>query len=637
MSYIYSNDSIVKIKRISGSIDESYFYELCIPDLDHLELEDQEDFYRCLSSSLMELNEGQVYKFYRWNGKKYIHFEKEEVFNSWLSRVNNPIRELYFNETTPTDIEFCAEYSRVGDEYWAYLEVIALPNKIYANILEEIDLDYEISVIRQSKLKSEILLARKQNSSDKLASTYHRNTIEEKKYRQAENLKEIIDDNQDYLFQYEIVFVVKSDSLDGLNELSSYYEKTLRERKIEVIKRRVGTKSLFERIGIGYFKKINSNFELSSYISNLLPMKTNFIHETGVNLNTEDNKCVFLDVFNKSEINPHMYITGKTGTGKSSFAGYYIYSYIKKYNANAIFIDLGGGLRRIANYLGGEDFSERINLNIFSKDINFLRDFIISIIGKQNLSRIEKGKIFEVIEEYILSSDEFNLYDLVDCLNNVVDGLKYYFSEYKSYFISGEEFHLPRICYINTDLIPDEILDAYLLYVRKLADQINGKTFIVWDECWKFAEKASYAISYAIKTDRKKDISNVFINQEYDNIALGENGLTDIVLSNINFKVIFDQTSNKKIVNQTDRILLDSKVYLEKGIFSQALIRSGKIRKIIKVQFNPFFYELTMTEREHQLKQTRFIEHNCQYLDYRTSFDKWVHYKYNSLNLRPVC
>lgn len=613
-----------------GGNKESFLYELQIPDLEQLSSHEKNQIYRSLNRNLCQLEDQEMIKFYKVDNKIFLNSERElSQFNNWnLKEVSDPLRDLFYLKNISTDIHLGKSFFSIGSKKFAILKIIDLPEGISAGFLDDLGVDYMISLIKKSKWKVESKLSSKESESYQLNQGAHRNSSAELAYEDVQELKMSLELGSMRIFNYQSYIMIHGETKEDL----FYKVNWLNEELSRSVGIKVRLESHFldraiENYMFGSFFSIHSGMETSKYVSNLLPMRKEFLHESGIDLTSIYGQQLFFDPFDSTEVNGHMFISGLSGTGKSSFAIYLALQHHMNFESNLVFIDLGGGLRRSAYYLGGEDYSTYLDPFLFRDDFDFIKKFVISIIGKGTLSKVDEGKIHEVLENHLESSVSF--WDLVERLNDVLPEIKYYFNSYREFFYEGGEKVLPKVCYIDTSFIAEDLLDAYLLTIRRILDQMNGKTIVIWDEAWDIISHAPEALKYAVKTDRKKDIANILINQEYNVEDKETQEIVKIIKNNVNFEVIFNQNGMREILNIDSFELFDELVRTEKGQWSRALLTSKSgMRKIIQVEFSPFFYEITMTEKKRLKDQERFLQRQMKYTGFRESFDKWVAFQH---------
>ena len=466
------------------------------------------------------------------------------------------------------------------------------------------------------------------STSDQFARTYHRNHGAEKTYVQASNLMGKLDDHEESLYQWEgwiKVYGYSREELEiNINEVLTNSKKL----GIKLFRERALLDIVFKKYLIGNFYPFSSAPEKTSFVANLLPTFQEYIHESGVRLESPTNNDLAFSLFDKNEGNPHLEITGSSGNGKTCFGAYLAFEHHRLLGTNLIIVDMLGGLKRMSRYLGGEEVSASVNPMQFGKDIDFLKNFIVSAIGQTELTRKEIGRIHGCVQDWIELDNNSQFTDLLNFLENELGDIKCYFNEILPFLSNDIKEGLPRVAYIDLANIPDILLDAYLVYIRALADRMSGKSIIMWDECWQIVEKAPHFLEFAFKVDRKKAICNMILNQEKHSFFNQNEKLAKIIESSANFEVVYKQGNLSTVLSGKKLDFYESLDY-KKNFYSDALLasKSSELCKVIRVRPYQFFYELTFTDDKQRWKeQEEFLDKRASLVGYKNAFSEWLEF-----------
>lgn len=624
----FDGNGHVKYKNMISSL-----YKLNLTDTSQFSLSEREDHYSTIKNLLLSLPSGGLFNIYRSKYSLYLnspHDVDSLNIDSLVKgkAVGESFEDIY-DLSIVSDISINDGIVTIGDELWTFIKVDSFPDIIDSSFLEFFPCDYKLTLYKSNELNSKMIIRNKKITSVEQTKKYHQDLQAEKEYLESQRVGDLLEDGVDSLFRFDLTFLVRAtdrqELLHNLKEVSDL----LKRRRVKFHKVNYSVDLEFTKFLVGNFKMpFSSQYEGVDYVSNLFNFSKHEVHSEGIFFNTIDGSGVRIDFFDSAEVNPHAYITGATGTGKSNFALSYVSKYVERFDANLVFIDLGGGGRRVVKYLGGQVFSDYIDLFKFGSDPEFIYQSILPLI-KDEYNKSDLGLIYENIETYCNKGlRDFD--ELTELISKELKGFKYLFSRFSKYFRSSEA-GIPNICYVDTENIPSDLLDTYLIYIRKLVTSLKGKTFIVWDECWDIAAKAPDSIRYSLKTDRKKNISNILINQEYKTLGEGLEDLDEVIRSNVNFKFIFNQGDISSVLNDKQNLLYPY-TQTVKGWFSRCLVSSENINKLIDIKFDRLFYELALTEREKWEKQNKFIEDHSKYLDFKSAFHKYMDLKYGGLD-----
>jgi hypothetical protein len=610
----------------------SYLYQFKMIDTDQMSEYEKERVYMDIQDLLLSAPEGEKLKIYKRNGISLLNASYKVNLDTFrfLEASELSIDELYALDIN-TPVVFNNDHLIIGNECWAVINIESLPHRFDCSLFEYFDYDFVTNFYKKSKISSSMLVKNKRHMSDQESLGRHRNTQAEKKYIESERINDSLLENDECLFHYETFIIVRAHNTSDLVKEIKQVSIILKRYDVKFFREIYSIDMDFARILIGNFKPIFSGVEGVKYLSNLISMSIHKLHKTGINYLSIDGSSIKLDLFDPAESNAHAYVTGLSGSGKSSFVINYVIRYVEEFNANAVLIDLGGGAKRSCEYLGGSNFSSSIDVFMFGKDVEFIFKILVSVTD-EDLNRVEQGRLFDAIEEYLNNSDFYSFESLLESLELKVPDISLYFVRFKKYFKSSSIKSLPKVSYIDTSKIPDDLLVAYLIFIRRLAENLDGKTFIVWDECWEIAAKAPEAIKYAIKVDRKQDISNILINQEYKSLGGKLSELDDIIKSNTNFKIIFNQGNMDDLLNEKQNNHYKA-VHTSNGNYARCLVSSEQVNKVIEIRFSQLFYELARTDKVAWNQQLKFIEDHGKYLDFKSSFNKFLNYKYGSENV----
>jgi hypothetical protein len=626
--FIYKRKNNIVETNILNKWIKSNVYNLNVNDVSQMNYEKKSDLLENVKSFLNNAKEETVFKLYK-EGQKIIlntSFEADVDFATISDLDDDFISDCMPN--TGEVAYFKDDYIKYGDKYLSFLKVDSFSKRTYSNILEMFNVDYFVCLRKKSKAYSDYYLRNKRHSSDQFANTYHRNHGAIKKYQEADHVIMQLDENAESLYYWEAWLKVEGFSREELEFNIAEFVGLSKKLGIKLFREKALLDIVFNKYLIGNFYPFSSTLELSSLIANLVPLFQEKIHEQGVRLESPTHNDLCFNLFDRNEGNPHIEITGSSGNGKTCFGAYLSFEHHRLFGVNLVIVDMLGGLRRLSNYLGGKEVSTSINPMLFGKNVEFLKNFIVSVIGAEELTRKEEGKLHGAIQEWADndSSEEFE--SLLAYLEEKLGDIQCYFNEISPFLSSVFYSELPKVAYIDLAKIPDQLLDAYLVYVRAMADRMDGQSIIMWDECWQIVEKAPHFLEYAFKVDRKKSISNMILNQEKHSFFNQNEKLAKVIESSANFEVIYKQGNLNNTLSGMQLDFYKSLDY-KKNKFSDALLvsKSNDICKVIRVRPYKFFYELTFTDdKKRWQEQEEFLDRRAELVGYKQAFSEWMEF-----------
>jgi type IV secretory pathway VirB4 component len=284
-----------------------------------------------------------------------------------------------------------------------------------------------------------------------------------------------------------------------------------------------------------------------------------------------------------------------------------------------VILDLGNSFKKTVSYLDGRNFSSSFNPLQFQDPI-YLKNFILSVVDDGFFSKADIGRLYEVIRD--LNVKELELFeDFLEKLESEFRGIKYYFSEIKEYFIKGNA-SFNQLTYCDLSLYPENIKAPLIVYLIEYFKNIEGQKIFVFDECWQLLTKNADYVAESFRTFRKHQASAVAISQNLEDFLSSQLGR--VIYQNSHFKFLFKQ----EILG--DYLTDDAKVFLEevnskKGEYSEFLILSDLIKKIVR--FYPTSFELYLfnTEKNESVKFERFEKERVGLLEFKEIFNQYVY------------
>lgn len=216
----------------------------------------------------------------------------------------------------------------------------------------------------------------------------------EKQIYDLENLRMLIQTNQDKLFFVTIFITLNAKTLEELNEKTKILESELNKKtamiRVLTFRQVEGFKTM-----LPFGKKPIANYErnmVTGGIASLIPISNpNISHSDGIFIgrNLSTNAPLYINTFSGPPIltNPHTFICGTSGSGKSVALKTLTARNIVTNGCGAFFIDVEGEYTNLTKMLGGEIIKiaqgESTGINPFELEIDTNGD-------KQFLNILEK-------------------------------------------------------------------------------------------------------------------------------------------------------------------------------------------------------------------------------------------------------
>lgn len=604
-------------------------YKLLPKDYEQEELQANMNWYLGLNHYLNQLpiRNGMTeyfYKIYSISNEIYLEtnfngsIQFPDVDAIKLESGNDLIIDLgnSFGETVLKE-----DYLKINGEYFRLINLYEFSKSLSPSELMDIgDFCLFFRRIDPTKAKSKIELQRKVHHSHLYSMM--RNIESENSFKEAESVTEEIIHGETNLFECEGWIIIKAETESELREFTNNVLTNLKQLEFEPLIETEGLKSLFLSIlynGVPTFKR--SHGPTTRYLSHLLPLKRDILHEKGIELESIRGNKIYFDLFDEESLNFNILISGQSGTGKSMMAQKILIHAIED-GSSAIVLDLGNSFKKTVKFLGGDVLSESFNPMQF-KNAQFLKEIVISVIPESEINQKIEGKIFSIIEENLERMK--TLKELIVLLNKDVPDIEYYFSELWPYF-DDEKRELSRLTYVDTSLYPDRIKAPLIIYLIECFKSIDGRKVFAFDEVWSFLNKNAEYISECFRTFRKHGASAIAISQGIEDFIQSPLGLS--IAQNSFTKFYFNQTGlRNSFLDDFDLEKIKS-LKTKKGVHSSFYIKSETKRKIAIFRPDLLEYELFTSNYEDNQSFLKFQKINEQIFNFSEVMKRYVHFKY---------
>jgi type IV secretory pathway VirB4 component len=256
------------------------------------------------------------------------------------------------------------------------------------------------------------------------------------------------------------------------------------------------------------------------------------------------------------------------------------------------------------------------------RDSEYLREFILSFIDKK-WSQLEQGKLLKVIKEISGSVDSFR--ELIAKLSKEFKGLDLYFEGLWHHF-DNDEYCSLKLIYCDLTNYSERLKRPLIIYLIECFKHQKGKRLFVFDECWDLLDNNGDYIAKCFRTFRKFDASAIAISQNIDDFAHSKLG--KVIIQNTFTKFLFKQKiTDSSFINVYEKDLISS-VHSEKGEYSEFLILSEGIRKIVRFFTTNLKYELFTSDPKDNRELDHYIDEKGHFFNFKRAIQNFTHIKY---------
>lgn len=564
------------------------------------------------------------YKFYSLNDELFLetNFLGELSFpETILEKMETPNQLIIDMGKAYGETVLESDFVKVNGTYFRLINLYEFSKGLNPSQLMDIG-DYCVFLkkVDPSESKRKVGMQRKLHHSNLYSQM--RNIESESSFAEAEKVTEEIIEGVSTLFEVEVWIIVKSETELELNDRTKEVLKNLKKIEVEPLIETVGLKQLFLPLLFGVKPAFKRTHEpTTSYVANLLPLKRDQLHSSGMKLVSLRGNPVSFNLFDDSSLNFNVLISGQSGSGKSMIAQKILMDQITN-NSSAIVLDLGNSFKKSVGFLRGESLSLSFNPMQF-KSVHYLKELIVSVIPESELSSKIEGKIFSLVLENVDKTDSFK--DLISTISKDIPDLHLYFSEIWEYF-DDEVRNMSKLTYVDTSLYPDKIKAPLIIYLIECFKNLDGKRIFIFDEVWSFLTKNADYIAECFRTFRKHGASAIAISQGIEDFIQTPLGMA--IAQNSYTKFYFSQVSEcRAFLDEFDQNKIRT-LFTKKGNHSEFYIKTETIKKI--VQFYPSYleYEIFTSNYEDNLSFESFKKQNEDFFNFPEVVKRYVHFKY---------
>ncbi|MCF8060731.1 MAG: hypothetical protein K9K67_15620 [Bacteriovoracaceae bacterium] len=603
-------------KLISINGNTSSFYKINNPDLEQMTHNEKESFFDSVSSGLNYLETDKYFKFYKLGDESFLDTNSQVLPD--LSSID------FLEQKVPLETFFGESlmYSNIGiyDDYVSYcgnyirlFSVLEFSDSEAYPFFLPSDIDYVITVKRKAKDKSVSKLDRIRSGHLSSFLKPKRDITSEGAYSQAEELLTDIIHGHEELFDIEMIFMLKTNSLEELNRQSQAFTiqmnaigiKTFSEGQ-SLVRAKSGLASIFNELipGVKPTSSLRVIPNKTSHLRYLLPLHESKLMNKGIRFHDANSSEIFFNPFIHDIKNRNMLVTGLSGGGKSVFVNKLVHHLIDDHPT--VILDKGGSFKKVTEYHIGSYLKKGFNPFQF-KDPIYLREIILSIVDEDSFNKLERGRLLRAIKDNVDQCKCFN--DLVIILKDYFKDIDLYFEEFKDYF-TDEEMDFQSILYVDIEDYPKGIVTPLIIFILEYFKRIPAnEKILVFDECWSFLKDHTSFIDECFRAFRKTGAFPIAISQSLRDFSHLNSDLASSITNNSYFKIFFPQ--ELEVAN--DIAFFDianiNTLEFKKGIFSECYLKTSdnRYRKTIRNYLSPLELQLFHTEAGTDLKFNQFL------------------------------
>ena len=623
-----------KIINTEGEV--SYIYEIVSDDVTQMNQLELNNFFSEVSKALNGFDCDDYFKFYQLEGRAFLNtsFEKEIFFNEKIKLIPcTDFFEAFFNGNDIfSDVFLYDDYLTMNGQYTKIISVLEFSDTNLKGSFIPFDIDYVLNVKRIESQKSLKNLERARKTHSRSFLKKREDHKGEGAYHQANELMKKVELEESSLFEIELFFIVKANTKKELDKLTKEIINFFKREKLKLfteghslLKLKTSLGMILRELIAGVWPKlgIRSHVDTTDHLRYLLPLKRSFLMEDGIKFHDQQEREIFFNPFDESLKNKNMLISGQTGSGKSVFVNKLLNSLIEDHPT--LILDNGGSFKRLTQYHSGTVMKEKFNPLQF-KDAFYLKELILSVVGKDEFNKLEKGKLLFEIRRFIKENESNDFFKLLTFLEKEFKGISLYFEEIKDN-ITKDILKEENVLYVDIEKISPNVVAPLIIFLLEYFKNMKKKEGIfIFDECWMFLKDHADFISKCFRTFRKKGYLPIAISQEYKDF---NSEIASSIKNNCYFECFFPQEDSDTL-DDFEKDLMKSLEY-EKGIFSDCYLRSsdGKIRKIIRIFLSSLEYELFHTDDGKDNCLNKFIKEQGGFFpSYKEAISRFVEMRY---------
>jgi TraG P-loop domain len=618
-------------KLVSLKGETSYCFELFPPDFEQMNIDSVTQFLGQIKKEIINLPVNFFYKIYRMHGHFYLATPENCSPLSQLkaSPLIDPLFKIFPYEKFYSNVEFFEDYFKFNGEYFRFLEVVELPEKLSPNGLASFgDMGVFFRRVPKEKAKLKLNTQRKLHFSGIFEAL--KNVLSHKAFNQSEKLLEELISGEECLFEIKIRFLLRSIEMSSLNDATT--------KGVELINLMGGKAIIPGRSHAYYFNeflpgvtpvKWGTLTTSAKVLSYALPMGGDSAMDSGIKFKSVSNEVVLLNLFHQTNPNYNMLITGSSGQGKSMLAAKILMEEVLK-GKKAVILDMGGSFKKLTRYLGGNEITTTINPMQFGEPL-FLREFILSnksAVGAKEiapLAELNQAILLKKIKETLKARPDIKFWDLIYSINEVIPNTELFFEEIKEFL---GDLNLPdnAITYVDVSLYPIKFQPPLILFLIQYFKKLTGEKIFLMDECWHLLERHADFVANCFRTFRKEKASGLAITQgisDFLSIPLGE-----AIWLNSHFKVLFRQeiTRSNPLSEFEDKKL--QSIYSSKGNYSEFLVLADHLKKTMRFFPSELEYELFTTDKDDLNDQKKYLDSTEHLFGFKRSIENFTRLKY---------
>ncbi|MEC7276961.1 MAG: hypothetical protein VXV96_11630 [Bdellovibrionota bacterium] len=604
--------------------DVSWFYSMLPSDTSQMDYVERDGFFESLARGLNNLNLDSYFKFYKvadcsfleTNGSQLPSFSGIE-----FTEQDRPLECFFQTSQIFSEVGIYDDYLSFNGKYLRVFSVGEFSDDEAHEHLIPQDVDYVLRFRKKPKDKSISKLERIRTGHLSSFLKSKRDISSEGAYSQAEGLMHDLIHGSESMFEMEMFFLLRSNSLEDLNTMSEAFFSEMLIRGIKVFAEgqslrsfKSGLTSIFNELIPGVKPQLGLRTlpNKTSHLRYLLPVERSFLMDEGMELNDNSGRAIYFDPFTDAIKNRNMLVTGISGGGKSVFVNKIVHHLIEDHPT--VILDKGGSFRKLTKYYGGSNLEHKFNPFQF-KDPMYLREIILSVVDTDKFGKLEKGKLLRAIKEALPKSESF--FGFIDNLKEDFPEIDLYFEDFKDY-ICDEHIDSKSILYVDVENYPKSVIAPIIIFILEYFKNIPEKEkILVFDECWSFLGDHSSYIDECFRTFRKTGAFPIAISQSLKDFSSLGDDLANSITNNCYFKVFFPQEMEERHDITSFDVENIGSLEFQKGVFSECYLKStdNRFRKIIRNYLTPLELELFHTEAGKDKKLESFLSKFEEFFD----------------------